>query len=196
MTKTIIFDLSEVLISGLLGVEKSIAAQVGISEDQVLPVFKTPALQDLFCGKLSEEAYLACLLRDCDWRISPEQIKHLMRENFRRCVPGMEKLVRRLARNYKLVILSDHAREWIAYIQTVHPFLQMFSPCFFSFDLQQTKRYPSTFQRVVRTLNRDPRECLFIDDSLVNIQAAQSIGLPSIQFTSARALVGELVARN
>ncbi|MBI5035182.1 MAG: HAD-IA family hydrolase [Chloroflexi bacterium] len=195
MIKTIIFDLSEVLIAGLLGVEKSISAHLAIPEEQVVAAFNTPALQDLFCGRLSEDVFLAHILRERAWGIPLESLKRMIRENFHRRVPRMEELLVHLDRGYELVLLSDHAREWMAYIQSIHPFLQIFPTRFFSFELQQTKRYPSTFQKVLRSLNRDPHQCWFIDDSPANIQAARSIGLPSIRFTTAPALVSELESR-
>ena len=117
MIKTIIFDLSEVLIAGLLGVEKSVSAHLGIPEDQVLSAFNAPALKDLFCGKLSEDLFLAYLLREHGWDIPTGLLKHMLRVNFQRRVPGMEELLARLALGYELVLLSDHAREWLAYIQ-------------------------------------------------------------------------------
>jgi putative hydrolase of the HAD superfamily len=195
MLTTLIFDLSEVLIAGLLGAEKSVSAYLDIPEEQVLAAFNTPALQELFCGKWSENFFLAHLLHEHAWRISPELVKRMLRENFHRRDPGMVELVNQLSPNYELVLLSDHAREWMAYIQSVHPFLQIFPRRFFSFELGQTKRNSSTFLKVLRSLNRDPQQCLFVDDSPANIQAARSIGLPSIQFTTARALVSVLAGK-
>ncbi|HUJ43802.1 MAG TPA: HAD-IA family hydrolase, partial [Opitutaceae bacterium] len=83
---------------------------------------------------------------------------------------------------------------WAAYIHGIHPWLQIFKARFFSFELKQTKREPSTFQRVLAAIRRDPGQCLLIDDSAKNVMAAASIGLPAIRFTSARALARELGA--
>jgi putative hydrolase of the HAD superfamily len=192
MIRTIIFDLSEVLIAGLLGIEKSIAAQVGISEAQVLSTFNTPALQDLFCGKLSEDAFLTSILQRQAWDMPVDQLKRVVRENFQQRVPDMDAILEHLHQRYELVLLSDHAREWIMYIDSIHPFLQNFTARYFSFELQQTKRMPSTFQKILAQLHRQPEDCLFIDDSPVNIQAAESVGIKSTRFTTAPALLSKL----
>ncbi len=69
----------------------------------------------------------------------------------------MESLLGRLAIDHELVLLSDHAAEWIAYIRTIHPFLRLFKAQFFSFELKQTKREPSTFHTVLEAIHREPQ---------------------------------------
>jgi HAD superfamily hydrolase (TIGR01509 family) len=194
MIRTIIFDLSETLIAGLLGVEKTIAAHIGISEAQILTAFNTSSLQDLFCGKLSEDEFLLSILQEQTWNISVDQLKSMVRDNFHQRVPGMETVLDNLYQHHDLVLLSDHAREWIDYIHAIHPFLQVFTTRRYSFELQQTKRKTATFDKLLANIQRQPQDCLFIDDSLVNIQSAQSVGIPCIQFTTAATLRSELIA--
>jgi hypothetical protein len=43
----------------------------------------------------------------------------------------MEDLVTQLARQHELILLSDHAAEWVGYIQGIHPFLSIFKARFF-----------------------------------------------------------------
>jgi HAD superfamily hydrolase (TIGR01509 family) len=71
----------------------------------------------------------------------------------------------------------------------------MFKFIFFSYELGQTKRTPSTFQKILQQIGRQPAACLFIDDSLTNIQAAETIGLAGIQFKSAAQLRQALVEK-
>jgi len=192
--RTLIFDLSEVLIAGLLGIEKPLAARLRIDEPTVLPAFAGQFLEDLCCGRLSEDEYLALILQSQRWVIAAAEVKRIIRENFHQRVPGMEDLVAQLARRHELFLLSDHAAEWVAYIRGVHPFLEIFKTRFFSFELKQTKREPSTFQKVLAAVGRRPDECLLVDDSALNLRAAADIGLPGIRFTSADALARDLAA--
>ena len=183
--QTIIFDLSEVLIAGLLGIEKPLAARLGLDEGPVLKAFGGELLRSLCCGHLTEEAYLAQVITSQKWDVPAGEIKALLRQNFQRKVPGMEEILAYLAGRYELVLLSDHAAEWVKDILAMHPFLGLFSSRFFSFQLKQTKQEAATFREVLAQIDRRPEECLFIDDSAVNIQAAISAGVPSIRFTSA-----------
>lgn len=190
--RTLIFDLSEVLIAGLLGIEKPLAARLGIPKRAVLPAFAGQLLEHLCCGRLTEDEYLARILKKQRWDIPPAEVKRIIRRNFHRRVPGMHRLIARLARRYELVLLSDHAAEWASYIRGIRPWLNIFEARFFSFELKQTKRKPSTFQRVLGVIGRRPDECLLVDDSAQNVQAAATIGLPGIRFTTAKALAREL----
>ncbi len=108
----------------------------------------------------------------------------------------MEMLLDQLAMRHELVLLSDHAREWIEYIQEIHPFLRLFQSHHFSYELRQIKRQPSTFTKVLQRIQRQPSECLFIDDSPSNIASAAAIGLAGIQFENAQQLAKELTARS
>lgn len=192
MARTLIFDLSEVFIAGLLGIEKPLAARLRLDEQTVLPAFAGRLLEDLCCGRLTEDEYLARIRKRQRWRITPAELKRIIRRNFHRHVPGMAPLLRRLARKHELVLLSDHAAEWAAYIQRVHPWLRIFPTRFFSFELGQTKKRPSTFRKVLAAIGRRPDECLLVDDSAQNLAAAAVVGLRGIRFTSANALARAL----
>lgn len=193
MPRTLIFDLSEVLIAGLLGIEKPLAARLQIDQQSILPAFAGQLLEDLCCDRISEDQYLARILRQQQWNLPAPEVKRIIRDNFHQRVPGMEELVARLARQHDLILLSDHAAEWVAYIRGIHPFLETFQARFFSFELKQTKREPSTFEKVLAAIGRRPDDCLLVDDSALNVRAAAAAGLPGIRFTSADALARELV---
>lgn len=195
MIQTLIFDLSEVLIAGLFGIERPLAARLHIDEKTVLPAFAGQLLHDLCCGTLSEDEYLAQIIQYQQWDIVPQEVKRIIRDNFHKRVPGMEDMVTRLAQQYELILLSDHALEWVDYIRNVHPFLDLFEAQLFSFELKQTKRESSTFQKVLNAIGHQPEHCLVVDDSVQNVSAAAAIGMPGIRFTTAEALAHEFVAR-
>jgi FMN phosphatase YigB (HAD superfamily) len=181
-----------VLIAGLVGIEKPLALQLHLPEEQVLPAFAGDLFDALLCGEISEDVYLQHIIDRHAWSISPDALKRVIRRNFHQRVPGMESLLGRLAIDQELVLLSDHAAEWVAYIRSIHPFLRLFKAQFFSFELKQTKREPSTFHTVLEAIHRAPQECLFIDDSLTNVRVAQGAGIRGIRFVNAEQLRAEL----
>jgi beta-phosphoglucomutase-like phosphatase (HAD superfamily) len=196
MTKTIIFDLSEVLISGLIGAEKLLSARLQRAEADILWGLGGAGLHQLLCGNCSEDAYLGRVLQTHGWPIALEEVKEIVRRNFQQQVPGMQALVADLAGRHDLVLLSDHAREWVEYIRGFHPFLQVFRQQFFSFELRQTKREASSFMRVLGALGRRPTECLFIDDAAMNVAAARTAGIPALRFETTATLSHQLAALN
>ena len=84
MVETIIFDLSEVLIAGMYGVDTLLSQMLGIPEDIVMRQMSGERLQRLFWAEITEDQYLAELLEHEGWSISPEIIKQLLRQNFHR----------------------------------------------------------------------------------------------------------------
>lgn len=125
--------------------------------------------------------------------ISPlQELKEVIRNNFRKPVPGMTPVLLALSQKYQLVLLSDHALEWIQDIRQMHPFFGFFQYQFFSFQLQQTKREASTFTKLLDIIQKPPEACLFIDDSAQNVSAAENSGIKSIRFSNASQLLQEL----
>jgi HAD superfamily hydrolase (TIGR01509 family) len=188
MITTIIFDLSEVLISGLIGIEKELAPLVNLSEDKFLKGLWTDSFKELMKGKISEDEYLDDIFEKNNWKEDKELFKSIIRKNFHNEVEGMIGLIAELYKNFKLILLSDHAKEWIEYIDKIHSFLKLFDKKYFSFQSGQIKRENRAFELLLAENNLRASDCLFIDDSLTNIQAAENVGLNVIQFESIQQL--------
>lgn len=195
MIECVIFDLSEVLIAGLLGVERPLSSELGVPEDEIMPLFGGERFIELLLGDVSEDAYLRHVIARAGWEISVARLKAVIRGNFHSQVAGSLPILEGLAGKVDLALLSDHAREWIAYIDAVHPFMRAFGRTFFSYDLKSTKSDPGTFLRVVGALSVPASRCLFIDDNPKNVEVARSVGIPSIWFRDAGRLAAELAER-
>jgi 2-haloacid dehalogenase len=193
MVRTIIFDLSEVLIAGLIGIERSLAARFEMDPEAVLQAFGGEHLDELLHGRSSEDDYLSAVLGVHGWDTEAEELKLLIRQNFRRRVEDMDEIVDKLGRSHRLVLLSDHGTEWVNFIRSIHPFLAHFSHQFYSCDLGCTKRSPEAFRAVIRELGGKPGDYLFIDDNGGNVEVARSVGLNAIRFTGPNALRAELL---
>ena len=182
MITTIIFDLSEVLISGLIGIEKELAPLVNLSEDKFLRGLWTDSFKELLKGKISEDEYLSDIFERNKWETNKELFKAIVRKNFHNEVEGMIGLITELNKNCKLILLSDHAKEWIEYIDKIHPFLNLFDKKYFSFQSGEIKREKRAFELLLNENNLSAAECVFIDDSPTNIMVAKEVGLITIQF--------------
>jgi FMN phosphatase YigB (HAD superfamily) len=191
----VIFDLSEVLIAGLLGVERDLSRQIGVPEDEILTCFDGHRFEQLLLGNISEDAYLNYVITRDRWSISRAALKSAIRRNFHHEIPGTLDIVMDLASNYQLALLSDHAREWISYICSVHSFVSIFDHALFSFDLGGIKSEPATFARALDSLALPAADCLFVDDNPANVAVAESVGLAGICFTGAGQLARALAAR-
>lgn len=187
MRKVLLFDLSDVLIEGLYGTVESLADRLQIPPNQVMLGLGGEPLVALTEGKISEVAYWKQVLERTRWGISEEELQALVRHTFRRTVQGMPELLPSL-RRHRLVLLSDHAREWWEHIEAAHPFLQVFERRFLSFEMGQTKRQVATFRHVLAELDCAPDECFFIDDLQWNVDRAKSLGIQAHIFTDVKTL--------
>ena len=196
MYSTLIFDLSELFISGLTGVEVTLAPRLGLPEREIFDAMFAPPTPDFFRGHMTEAAWLDQLIRNHGWvGVSAHELAGIVRHNFDRRVEGTESLVRKLAGRYELAMLSDHAREWIAYIRPRHSFFSLFPRQFFSFDLGHTKQEPLAFSMALEMLDKKAADCLFVDDLESNLRVARTVGIEGILFENANQAAAALRER-
>ena len=190
MIKNIIFDMSEVIISGYHGVEKILEQQYAIPEEawERQRLSKNELFLNLMRGNLSEEEYLEELLHGTNWNISIDQLKAAIRSNLNRPVPGTMKIVGELKGNYQLILLSDYVREWMKYIEERNEDLRIFDKKIFSYDIGTTKSEVQTFETVLEQTNIVADETLFIDDYEKNVKNAEAVGIHGIVFENAEQL--------
>ena len=190
MIKNIIFDMSEVIISGYHGVEKILEQQYAIPEEawERQRLSKNELFLNLMRGNLSEEAYLEELLQGTNWNISIEQLKTAIRSNLNRPVPGTMKVVRELKGKYQLILLSDYVREWMKYIEERNEDLRIFDKKIFYYNIGTTKSEVETFETVLEQTKIVANETLFIDDYEKNVKNAEAVGIHGIVFENAEQL--------
>jgi hypothetical protein len=80
---------------------------------------------------ISEDTYLQQIRANEQWDIQPETLKTVIRNNFHQEIEGTVPVLMNLSTKYDLVLLSEHARKWVSYIKTIHPFLGVFEQRFF-----------------------------------------------------------------
>ena len=97
---------------------------------------------------------------------------------------GMAELVRHLAADYPLYLVSNTNPLHFAFIQENYPFLHHFQAFILSFEVGSRKPEPGIYQALIRRTGLSPDRCLFLDDKLPFVTAAREQGLQSWQFTS------------
>ena|SRR3989344_6929718 len=119
MIETVIFDLGEVYLTGMIGAEREISRGLCMNAAETWSHLNHDGLTDLFRGETTEDAYWEGFMQQTG---SPPAINGMpaldffrlaMRKNFRE-IGGTVKIATAIGNaSYKLVLLSDHAREWI-----------------------------------------------------------------------------------
>ena len=198
MIKNIIFDLSEVIISGYRGIEEVVLeSQYGTFENQKIlenevdldSMRENETFLNLLRGKLTEEEYLNHVLKNKKWNVSVEQLKIAIRQNLNQPIPGTMEIIKELKEGkYQLILLSDHAREWMKYIEENNKDLEIFDKKIFSYDIGAVKSDEQTFKIVLKQAGIVADETLFIDDYEKNVKNAEAVGIHGIVFENAEQL--------
>lgn len=93
---------------------------------------------------------------------------------------------------YTLAVLSNWSSETHARVYKQFEFLHWFDEVVISAQVGLVKPDPAIFHLLLDRLQRLAGECLFIDDTLTNVQAASELGFQGIHFTSPEQLRDEL----
>lgn len=198
MIKNIIFDLSEVIISGFHKAEYIIEKNTNIKAEEFLEQRKE--VNDIFIdtmrGKHTEDEYIEALFKNTNWNVSKEIIKKSIRQNLDTKIEGTMKIVEKLKDKYNLILLSDHIKEWVEYILSTNKELEIFKHKYFSYEYGKLKTDEGTFNYVLDTEKILPDETIFIDDSKENVEIANQNGICGIVFEDAKQLEKELQEMN
>lgn len=102
-------------------------------------------------------------------------------------------LMRELKRQgYPLYGLSNWSREKFDTVKDMLPFLPLLEDYIISGDVGVTKPHESIYKILLERIGKPAGECIFIDDSKENIEAAQKLGIRTIHYQSPEQLKREL----
>lgn len=104
-------------------------------------------------------------------------------------------LIKHLRKEHRVVLLSNLTPEMKDHIKKIDHADELFERLFFSCDMGMMKPDAATYQKVLQELKAAPQDCIFIDDSQKNVEAARSLGIDAIHFTDGSALLMGLIAR-
>lgn len=197
MLKAIIFDVGGVLIRTQSRIRREQwAARLGM-EYWDFENF-------VFSGESGLQAQLGQKSSDEHWRwlgnyfgLDETDLANMRRDFF--ADDAMNKplvaYIKRLRRaGYRTGLLSNYNDEARSLWTTVYPFIQQFDTVIISAEVGLMKPDPRIYHLAVEQLGVKPKESLFIDDFIENVEAAQKIGLPAIHYTDPEAVQVQLAA--
>lgn len=208
----ILTDLSDVLIHGISGVEKTFAERYG---KDIAKAFWQRHLEterdfhELMRGGMKEDAYWRLVMQGRDWPFGIQEIKSIFSENLKKTIPGTLSVYQRIVafprsvrRTWSLIdgapefyIVSDHIEERLGEIHRYHPdVFALAEREFWSCDFGEIKRDETFFPQLLRMLDLPLDEIIFIDDNAYNTTAASLADITTIRFEDAEQLEDTLKA--
>lgn len=108
-------------------------------------------------------------------------------------IAGTVDILKRLKQaGYPVYGLSNWSAETFPHMRERHDFFDLFNDMVISGEVGHVKPEPQIFQILLDKIGKPAEECLFIDDSLANIQQAQKLGFATILFQSPQQLESSL----
>jgi 2-haloacid dehalogenase len=108
-------------------------------------------------------------------------------------IPGTVDILSQLHFNdRRLFALTNWSNETFPIARGMYDFLNWFGYIAVSGELKMVKPDPAIFRHLIAVCGVDPARTLFIDDSLVNIQAAARLGFATHHFTRPSLLKAQL----
>lgn len=106
-------------------------------------------------------------------------------ESISEVISGTVDILYRLKnQRWNLHLLSNVPAEKFTILYKKHDFLHLFDQLIISGEIKMIKPNLDIFHYTLNKIQLPAHECLFIDDSLPNILAAQSLGIQTIHFES------------
>jgi putative hydrolase of the HAD superfamily len=92
-------------------------------------------------------------------------------------------------------ILSNMGDNVLDNMKRTFNWLPRFDVLVWSYQLLLAKPDPAIYHYLLKELGTQPEETLFIDDRLVNVEAAHALGMKAIEFTTVERLRTDLIAQ-
>lgn len=83
---------------------------------------------------------------------------------------------------YDFVLLSNDVTEWSKYLFQLYGLHKYFKESMISGELHMRKPESRIFVHTLAHLQCDPQKCIFVDNSVRNLNAAQSVGIQTVLF--------------
>ena len=128
-------------------------------------------------GRLSSHDFLAYLGYD-----DPEGAMKDYLEHYLTLDAGFKSFAEKAGRKYPLVLLSNDVSEWSDYLTDHYGINGFFCDKIVSGDVGLRKPDPEIFALALSRLGCQAEDCVFIDNSVSNLQAAAGLGIQTILF--------------
>jgi glucose-1-phosphatase len=197
LIKTVIFDLGRVIVPFDFhrGYER-LEARCGIPAAQIPERIRPTGLVTRFeSGQIEPRDFVRSLSEALGLDTTYEEFCGIWNSIFLPETLIPETLVAELARNYRLLLLSNTNEIHFGAMRENYPILRHFHAFILSYEVGAMKPSPAIYRRAIEEAGCLPEECFFTDDIEAYVEGAKREGIDAVQFQSAAQIERELRAR-
>lgn len=141
-------------------------------------------LFELECGRISEERFLDLLRDGFEARIGRRPGLHRFAETYIEALHPNEEMIalmRELGGSFRMALLTNNVREWEPLWRAKLPVDEIFETVVDSAFVGMRKPDPEIYELTLARLGGiRPGECLFVDDTAANCEAARALGWSAV----------------
>jgi putative hydrolase of the HAD superfamily len=203
--RAVISDFGGVLTTPLLHSFVAFQDETGISFESLGRAMQRAAekngaypLFELEKGNLTEEQFLDLLRDQLEPELGHRPELHRFRDIYFDALDPNEPMVELMRdlkrRGYRMALLTNNVREWEPLWRSMLPVDEIFEVVVDSAFVGMRKPDPPIFELAVDRLGDEiaAAECLFVDDVLVNVEAARELGMRTVHFRDNEQAIAEI----
>ena len=190
--RNIIFDLGGVILD--IDFKRTEKAFIDLGVTNFGELFGLGHAESFFldheAGRITDEQFLASLQRLAKHSLQAEVVQAAWNALLISFPPERIELLRELKTRYRLFLLSNTNAIHVAAFQKIYQDAfqngtldELFEKVYYSHKIQLRKPNKEIYEHVLKDKNLKPEETLFIDDALVNVEAARHTGMQAIHLT-------------
>ncbi len=200
--RNVIFDLGGVLlnINPLLSLQE-LDVISGLGQEALVQSLADARVFEKFdTGSLSPAQFRSELCRILNKPVSDEEIDRIWNLLLLDFPSHRVQMLRELRKNYRIFLLSNtniiHYQHYTKVFYENYGFQMnsLFDRLFLSYEIGIHKPDAGIYQYVLENAELEPSECIFIDDSLANIEAAAIQGITGIHIQNGHDVNGHFDA--
>ncbi len=190
-----LFDLGNTVIRlAYERVLENICRSSSVKRDELVKILEgSGGYRDMERGAVTFWDFYDFLCSHTGYRDSIREFHKVWSDFFDGPMPGIEDVLERVRRKYRVAFLSNsnevHAevipRQFATLFEKGDRFI-------FSHRFRTAKPDPEMFHRALEVVGALPKQVVFIDDLMQNVNAARNLGIHSIQFHDSLTLIEEL----
>ena len=181
MIKNVIFDLGNVLLN--FEPKGYLKSKIPIEKIEIVykSIFQSEEWVSLDRGTITEEeAKDNIISRNIEYK----EYINIAFENWYDILTPVEKNIRILEKlkqnKYKIYYLSNFHDLAFKYVTKKYDFFKKFDGGVVSYEEKMLKPECEIYERIIKKYNLNPNECVFVDDTKINVDAAMECGLYGI----------------
>lgn len=188
----ILFDVGGVIIHLTMRNPSGYMVGTRFFDQKVLEgFFYTKEYMSYMLGTISHEQFIGKYLEKHHLDLSVAEFDEMFKHDVTP-MEDMTTLIQKLEPKYKIGLATNEGKMITKYKiegSGVLPYLSKVIP---SYLLRELKPSMNFYKKMLKIISAQPDECVFIDDTLENINATKSLGMTSILFKNTAQLEKEL----